>query len=134
LSFDLDDVARHADDALDEVLGRVLGIFEHDDVAVLRVGQGQDDLVGEGDMGAVEKLVDEQVVADEQGVEHGARGNLEGLDNEGPDDEGQDQGAGQGFNVFPQHFLPSRIHGRGSLLVFWGYADVSGRRLFVRRP
>jgi len=103
-------VARDADDALDEVLGRVLGILEDDDVAGLGIGERQDDLVGEGDMGAVEEFVDEQMVADQQRVKHGARRDLEGLDHEGADDQGQDQGHGQGFQIFQQQFLPSRIH------------------------
>ncbi len=48
----LDGVPADGDDALDEVAGLVVGVLEHDDVAVLRAAQAGQVLVGEGDLRA----------------------------------------------------------------------------------
>ena len=70
------------DDPLDEVALLVLRVLEDDDVAALRVAEGGQAVVGERDLGPVEELVDQDVVADEQGVHHRARRDREGLHHE----------------------------------------------------
>src|SRR5204863_9949519 len=64
-ALDLDPVTRRADDALDEVPTLVLGVLEHDDVAPARVPEPRHTPLDEGQLGAVEELVHEDVVADE---------------------------------------------------------------------
>src|SRR5439155_610171 len=82
-------VAGQADHAFDEVLALVLRELEHDDVAPLGFGEPDQDLVPVRQFEVVQEFRDEDVVADRQGRHHGAGGDFEGLDDEGPDEEGQ---------------------------------------------
>lgn len=82
---EVDAVAGDADGALDEEEIRLAGLEEDDDVAALDVaieGEGCP-LSGRGEGDAV----DEDVVADEEGVDHRGRGDLEVLEDEGHDEE-----------------------------------------------
>lgn len=111
-----DDVAGQADDALDVVHRGIVGVFEDDDVTVGGIIATVDVAVGEGDLDAVGELAGQQVVAHQQGLDHGFRGDLVGLDHEGPDDERQDQRHQQGFAVFTDQrflggFLQQSTHG-----------------------
>jgi hypothetical protein len=80
-------VAGDADDALDEVeiRGFGVGLEEDDDVAAFDLAVEDEGRPfcwgGEGD------AVDENVIADEQGLLHGGGGNLEVLEDEGHDEE-----------------------------------------------
>ena len=56
--------------------------------------------VGEGDLGAVLELVDEQEVPDQQGVAHRFRRDAERLDHECPQEHGQRQRPQGGLDVF----------------------------------
>src|SRR6185312_2416693 len=88
----LECVPGHTDAPLDEILRRVLRELEYDHVADLRIAQPREALVRERNVGAVDQLVDEQKVADLEGVLHAAARNLECFDEEGPDDgEHQDR-------------------------------------------
>ena len=80
-------VARHADDALDVVLTGPRRIAEHHDIAALG-------LVAFGQLGiehrqadAVVVFVDQDQVTHQQGRDHGARGDLERLEQEGTQQE-----------------------------------------------
>jgi hypothetical protein len=74
----------------------------------------------EGDVIAVEELVHEDVVADQQRVFHGAGRDLERLDDQGPDDEGDQQRDGERLDVLAYLPFPFRdasgdtfrLHGR----------------------
>jgi hypothetical protein len=107
---DLDHVARHGDDALDEILGRVFGKIEDNDVAALRAFALDDHGIGEGNLHAVGELGDQQVVADLQGLEHGSGGDLEGLDHKGTNEKRQNKRHDERFGVFFEHCLPTRVH------------------------
>jgi hypothetical protein len=52
------------------------------------------------DLYAVSKLVDQDVISDQQRGLHGARRNLEGLDHKSPDDKGEEYGYNDGFRIF----------------------------------
>src|SRR5712691_8829166 len=65
-------VAPDPDDALDEVTALVVRVLEHDDVAVVRLPQPGQVHVRERQLCAVEELVHEDVVADQQRVHHRA--------------------------------------------------------------
>ncbi len=67
----------------------VHGIAEDNDVATVNGAVGENGLPGSG--GTKAGLVDQEVVADQQGVFHGARRNAEGLHNKGDDEERDDQ-------------------------------------------
>src|SRR5690606_39299451 len=56
---------------------------------------------GAGDLGAVDGLVDQQEVSDEQGVLHAAGRDAERLDEEGPDEQEQAEGDENGLDPLP---------------------------------
>lgn len=81
-------VLGRGDDALDEVLLGVLGVLEDNHVPTLRRQAGEEALVGEGQERAVGGLVHEDVIADEQRRDHRAARDLEGLDHEAAQEQG----------------------------------------------
>src|SRR5215472_1138642 len=82
LVHDLDAVAGQTDHALHEVLVFLVRKLENNNVAALKIAVGQNLLVPR--TGAAEdKLVDQQVVANEQSAFHGSGGNLKSLHDEG---------------------------------------------------
>ena len=83
----LDLLARQSDDPLDEVALRVFGILEDDDVPAVDLLHRQQRPLGAAGVRAEHELVDEQMIADEQVRLHRAGRNLEGLDDERPDEQ-----------------------------------------------
>jgi hypothetical protein len=77
-------VAGDTDDSLDEVEGGVDGVMEDDDVAAMDGCGGKE---GACAIGSGSLLVDEEKVAYEEGGLHGFRGDAEGLDAEGDDED-----------------------------------------------
>ena len=111
---EMDAVAGDADGALDEEEIRLAGLEEDDDVAALDVAiEGERRPLGwrgEGD------AVDEDVVADEEGVDHRGRGDLEVLEDEGHDEEtdGEDGAdGGEGLEWSFGLFLLGDVGGGG---------------------
>jgi len=98
---DLHDVPRGSYYTLDEILARVLGKDEDDDVAPFRCGEGQDPALRVRYMVPVDELVDEDVVPDQERVLHAARRDLERLQEEGADDQGDDEGDAERLSVLP---------------------------------
>ena len=98
---DHDLVARKTDQALDVVLVGILRVLEHDHVAPL----GPCEIVGKF---ADQDLVPRRLVADE-GWLHGFRRDLECLDDEVSEDEGQDQGNPEGLAPFADHVARVRV-------------------------
>ena len=86
-------VARQADGALDEGLRDVDGVAEYDNIAAAHVAVGQD-IFRNRSRGRVSQFVDQQVIADEQRVFHGTRGNHERLHQRGGSKQKQDDGDG----------------------------------------
>lgn len=101
----LDVVAGQADDALDVVHRRVAGVLEDDDVAA--GGQAAEDAAGEQrrrerqrEMAvAIGVFGDEQVVADQQRRDHRAAGDVERLERDGADADGDQHGVEDGLRV-----------------------------------
>ncbi len=89
----VDAIAGDADGALDEGLADIHGIAEDDDVAAVDVAIGEQEARG-GAGRRVGELIDQQVVADEEGVFHGAGGDDESLDQAGGAEQQQDDGDG----------------------------------------
>src|SRR5439155_21367737 len=89
MAADLYPLARGGDDPLDEVTLLVLWIPEHDDVAAPRRADAGQAPFGQGRLGTVEELVDQDVVPDQQRVHHRAGRDREGLDDEGTDHQRQ---------------------------------------------
>ncbi|CAD5254240.1 hypothetical protein BOS5A_200099 [Bosea sp. EC-HK365B] len=93
----LDAVAGQADDALDVIGRSVARQLEHGDVAALRLG-GPDPALEQRRAErhrvlriAVGVFRDEQVIADQQRRDQRARGDVEGLEQQGADHEGDEQ-------------------------------------------
>src|SRR5581483_2589372 len=132
--LDLNPISGEADDALDEVLVAVLWRNEHDDVSpvdrseaneVAAIGDAWDAEAedGVGDADAVGDLADEDMVADEQRRLHRARRYHVGLEDEGADEEGEDEGDEQRFGILAERGLSAQ--GRLDLSV---RAGVEGPR------
>src|SRR5690606_37581947 len=94
-------IARYADEPLDVVLVRFVRWEEDDDVAEPRFVEGGQPNPRAGDLGAVDGLVDQQEVTDEQGVLHAPSRDAERLDEEGPDEEEQTERDENGLDPLP---------------------------------
>jgi len=57
-------------------------------------------MTGKRNLDAVNELIDQKMIADFQGREHGPGRNLVGLDNKGTDKHGQDKGDNNGLEIF----------------------------------
>jgi hypothetical protein len=51
-------------------------------------------------MSAENKLIDQQMIADQQRIFHRTRGNFKGLKQKGTNNQGQDQGKEQSLTIF----------------------------------
>src|SRR5215470_11359333 len=116
---DLHGVTAHRHDALDEVPRLVVRILEDHDVAALGLAQAREMRVRERELGAIEEFVDEDVVAHEERIHHGAGGNGEGLHAALADDQREEDGDEDGFRVLAEERLPPHgsddLYGGGSL-------------------
>ena len=85
--MNVDGITGQADDALDVVrcIGRERWL-EDDDLLAVRIAPERHVPAGKGDAGVVADTAHDEVIADQQGIFHGARGNDAGLA-DGPVDE-----------------------------------------------
>jgi hypothetical protein len=83
-------IARQRHRPLDEVPLRVHRILEDEDVSAPYLAIGQEPRQEPAAVRGEDELVDEQTVAHEKGPLHGGRGDLEGLDQKGPDEQSED--------------------------------------------
>ena len=88
-----DVVAGDPDGALDEGLADIDRVAEDDDVAAADVAIGEEK-AGGGAGRRVGELIDQEVIADEEGIFHGAGGDDESLDEAGSAEQQQDDGNG----------------------------------------
>src|SRR5438093_1878991 len=109
VATDLHSLGRGRDDPFDEVALLVLRVLEHDDVAASRIANRGHAPVDERELWAVEELVDQDVVADEERVHHGAGGDGEGLHDERTDDERQQDRDRDRLGVLADDGLPARL-------------------------
>ena len=109
----LERVARHAHETLDHLHAGLGPGIEHDDVAPPRVAERRQVRVDQGHLGAVQSLVDEQEVPDQEGTLHAARGDPERFDQQGPQDEPDDERDRQRLDPLPSRLLEGlpRLHG-----------------------
>ena len=130
----LDAVAGQADDALDVVDRVVLGQAEHDHVAAL--DRLTDNAAGEDRRRERQRIMGvavgifrhEQIIADQQRRDHRAGRNIEGLKQEGADDQGDDERVedhAYGFGesaFFP--FCPG-LHAHRPIVPLWKLAPAA---------
>ncbi|EKD40868.1 MAG: hypothetical protein ACD_74C00144G0002 [uncultured bacterium] len=93
----------NSDHPLDKILVRILGKFEDDHLPALRFTDRQPDATGQGVLDPISELVHQDMVADQQGGNHGTRGNLKGLHHKGADKQGKEQGDTDGLRVFAEN-------------------------------
>src|SRR5438128_4515778 len=106
---DLQMIARESDGTLDVMLGKVLRILEHDHVAVLD-GLEWKNRIHHGTACPEDKLVDQQMVADQEIVFHRRRRDLERLHNECGAEERENDSDDQRFEILAgRRFLESRF-------------------------
>ena len=125
---DLDAITRQADHPLDEILRLIFGVFEHDDVAALRLRKMDQDLVHERQLDIVEELGDEDVVADGQCRDHRPGRDFEGLNDKRADKERQHDGDDDRLEVL----TPDGFGGNAGLLLR-EFAAASRRGLNRRK-
>ncbi len=116
-----DPVAGDADDTFDEVLLGLLGELEDDDGAARRWKPREQAAVGERDHRSVRELVHEDVVAHFQRGNHRTAGDLERLDHECAQQQGDDDGDEDGLAVFAQLTLTPA--GEGCIDGFFGLGE-----------
>ncbi len=110
----LEGLAGQADDALDEVALRVLGVLEDHDLSAPHVGDGQQGPLERGGRRREHELVHQQVIADEQVVLHRSRRDLEGLHDPRAHEQRQDHGHHDRLEVLARVALPeSAVDGGG---------------------
>src|SRR5262245_26251494 len=97
-----DRITRHGDHPLDKVLRLVLGKYEHHHVTAIRPGVIDQIFFQERQADAVGELVDQDMVTDLQRRNHRSGGNLERLDDKGPDEQRQDQRHDDRFGVLAE--------------------------------
>jgi hypothetical protein len=83
-------IVGESDCSLDEISRLVLGVLEDDDVPPPRRCK------------TIDELVHQDMIAYLKSRKHGPGWDLEGLDNESPDDQGQDKGDNDRFCIFPE--------------------------------
>ncbi len=134
-------VARQAPQPLDERRRRVgagdrLVLLERrledDDLAARRIGVARQRHARERDVRAVDELVDEEPVADEQRRHHAPRGDAERLDEEGADDEEDQQRAAERLHRLPPA-AAGATRGGGALAGTRRGDDVRGGGSGLRR-
>ena len=101
-TFCLDGVAADRDDPFDEVPGFLVRWNEYEHIASCGFVHVEEFDVGTRDADAVDEVADEDTVSHEQGVFHGAGGDLERLDDKGTHEaEYKHDGDYDGAEVFP---------------------------------
>jgi len=95
-------VARNPYDALNKIFARIHRIDKDYDITTVGRGYGDNGLADEGELHPVYEFIHQYVVAYEEGRLHGTGRNLEGLNYERSDEQGQQNGDGRGLGIFPQ--------------------------------
>src|SRR6202035_3421743 len=112
-----DAIAGNSHHALHKMLSGMYGIPEDDDVSTLHSLVGHEQIPEAAS--AIAEFVDQQVVANQQRVFHRLGGNLEGLDDEGDDENCDDHSHQQGLK---------RTHGvRLAMLLHYFHPGVTTR-------
>ena len=126
----LERVSGLSDEALHEVLRRILRKLEDDDIAIVRLSQLRQAAVRERDLGAICQLVDEQEIPDEQRALHAPARDLEGLDKEGAEEEEQQHRDRQNLCPLPEegHGPRATIHAAQRADALLGSNRPGGRR------
>src|SRR5690625_5143734 len=113
LSIDVEDLISHlegvtwgTDEPLDIILPWVMWWNEDDDVTPLWLCEARQSLRGTGELSAIDRLVHEEEVTDEEGLLHTPGRDTKGLYQKGPYEEEEDQGHHDGLGHFPGGLPP----------------------------
>ena len=108
----LDRVSGQADHPLDKVFVFILGKHENDNVPALWAGNGDKNDIKIGDMHPIDKLVDQDVIADLKRGDHRPGRNFKCLHDEGPYHQGQENRNDKGFPILPKGRFLFHVFGR----------------------
>ena len=103
LVFDQDSVARKADDPFDKILIRIDGVLEDDHIFAVNIFNGDEHFSCKRISNAINKFINQDMIADEQGRYHGPRGDLKGLNDKSPDKQSKDKRNGNCFYIFADY-------------------------------
>src|SRR5690242_18253272 len=123
-------VAGKPNEPLHEVLGRIFGPLEDDDVAILWLPQLRQPPMRERHLGAISQLVHEKKIADEKRPFHTSARNLERLDEERAEKKEEDDRDSEDLEPLPQERQRSRaaVHAAQSTDALFGCDRPGGRR------
>ena len=110
----LNDVTANADNPLDKIFLGIHRVFEHDDIAALGRFKGNDGFIPVGNFNAENKFVDQNVIADLQGLLHGTGRYFKGLNHECAYEQGNQNCHQDGFDIL------SNMTSFGGLFRFYG--------------
>ncbi len=99
---DFNFIAGNADYPFDVILRAIKRIPEHNYIIALRSFYVDQFRPGKWVLDAVNKLIYQNVIANQQGVFHGTGRDFKGLHYKSPNKEGQDQGNCNGLSIFSE--------------------------------
>jgi hypothetical protein len=97
--LDSNGVSGQPNHPLNEIFRGVHRITEHDNVLSFGLTDGNELLVPVGKPDAVDELIDQDMVSNQQGGLHGTRRNFECLDDKSPNHQGQQESNDDGFSI-----------------------------------
>ena len=95
-------VAGHRDYPFDVIEFRVHRVFENDNIIDFRPAKGDESEVGKGQFDPIYEFVDQDIVTDLQGGQHGTTGDFKCLYDKSADKQGKKQGETEYPDIFPE--------------------------------
>ncbi len=116
LVFNLNGFTWQTDHSFNKILRLIVGKLKHNDVASLRGLDGDNGPLEERKANAVNEFIDQDMIPDIQGGNHGPRGDFIRLHDESPNKEGQDNRDHKRLRIFAKRrfglFLRRQLFGR----------------------
>ena len=109
LCFDFDGITWSTNDPFDKITALkitfifIVREFKNDDISLLRISHFQVGTVGKRNLSAINELIDQQMITDQQGWQHGPRRNFKGLDHERPYKKSKQYGYGDSLGILPNY-------------------------------
>ena len=102
LVVDLHHISGSSNHALDEIFTFIFRKLKDDHISSLGFAEGNQYLVREWNLDPIDELVNQDMISNIQGFDHGAGGDFKSLNHEGPDEEGQNHRNEQCLGILPE--------------------------------